>query len=88
MTDTRTTWDQGTNVRYVRFCVAEVTSTISLSSTVYIDADSAGNFDGMEVPGVDSHIFSMRKEFPDTATLRDWFATPPNRVPHPGNHRR
>ncbi len=70
-TDTRITWDQDANAIYVRLSDAEVATTVTLSTTVYIDVDQDGNPVGMEVLRVDSSIFAALKNLPETATLRD-----------------
>lgn len=71
MTGTQITWDQEANVMYIRFSEDEIVSTIALSSTVYIDIDSAGNPIGMEILRVDSNILATLKNLPDSATLKD-----------------
>ena len=71
MTDTRITWDHDADAIYIRLSDTEVASTITLSSTVYIDVDAAGNPVGLEVLRVDSNILAALGDLSDIATLRD-----------------
>lgn len=71
MIEPRISWDQEADAIYVRFSDEDVVSTISISSTVFIDIDQAGDPVGMEVLRVDSGIFATLKNLPDSATLRD-----------------
>lgn len=66
------TYDQDANAIYVRFSGTEVDSTIALSNTVYIDIDSQGS---MEVLNVDSNLLAALKDLPANATLRDLIQT-------------
>lgn len=71
MTDTRITWDQDADAIYVRILDANVAATLTISDTVYIDVDHAGNPIGMEILRVDSDIFAALKNLSDTPTLKD-----------------
>lgn len=71
MTDTRVTWDKEADAIYVKFSDAEVTSTIVLSTTVYMDVDGLGNPVGLEVLKVDTSILAILRDLPNIATLRD-----------------
>lgn len=71
MTDTRVSWDQEADAIYIQLSDAEVASTVSLSSTVYIDLDANGDPVGLEVLRVDESILAALRNLPHTATLRD-----------------
>lgn len=71
MTDTKITWDQDADAIYIQFSVADVASTITLSSTAYINVDSFGNPVGVEILGVDASVFAALDGLSDSATLLD-----------------
>ena len=71
MTDTRITWDHDADAIYIRLSDTEVASTITLSRTVYIDVDAAGDPVGLEVLCVDSSILAALGDLSDIATFHD-----------------
>lgn len=71
MKNTKITWDQDAEAVYIQFSNEEVAATITLSTTVYVDVDHAGNPVGMEVLRVDSALLATFQNLPESATLKD-----------------
>jgi len=70
MMTTTVQYDADAEAVYIRFSTAEVSETVEISETLYIDVDKVGNPIGIEVLGVDSSTLSNLPGLPNEADLR------------------